>query len=100
MFASMPLSSPSHFSSVRAADSAAPAAETISRFDAVLVLAVVVGIAAIVAPSIVVPAVVIVAILGVAWYGLEGLGQALEPIAAGRVEAASAATMINLRYDR
>ena len=98
MFAAAPLSSPSHFAGVHSAAPVVPAAETISRFDAVVVLAVVVAIAAIVAPSIVIPAVVTVAILAVAWYGLQGLGQALEPIAEGRADAAAA--MVNLHFTR
>lgn len=99
MFASAPLSSPSHLAGTRTADSVAPAVETLSRVDVFAIVAVVVGIAAVIAPSVVIPAVVVAAFLVVAWFGLQGLGQALEPIADGRVQAASAATMINLRYN-
>ncbi len=86
MLATTPVSSPSHHVGTRAA---ATDAVTLSRTQIVVALAVVVGIAAIAAPSVVIPVVVIVGILGAAAYGLAGLGEALEPLAEGRVAAAS-----------
>jgi hypothetical protein len=100
MFASAPLSSPSHFAGTRSADRVAAADETLSRVDVFAIVAVVVGIAAVIAPSVVIPAVVVVAFLVVAWFGLQGLGQALEPIAEGRIEAASAAALVNRNFNR
>jgi hypothetical protein len=86
MLATTPLSSPSHYAGAR---SVATDASTLSRTQVVLALAVVIGIAAIAAPSIVIPAVVVVGILAAAAYGLLGLNEALEPLAEGRVAAAS-----------
>ena len=86
MLATTPLSSPSHYAGAR---SVATDAATVSRSQVLLVVAAVVGIAAIAAPSIVIPVVVIGGILAAAGYGLLGLGEALEPLAEGRVAAAS-----------
>jgi arginine exporter protein ArgO len=86
MLATTPLSSPSHYAGAR---SVATEAATVSRSQVLLAVAAVVGIAAIAAPSIVIPVVVIGGILAAAGYGLLGLGEALEPLAEGRVAAAS-----------
>jgi len=86
MLATTPLSSPSHYAGNR---SVATDAVTVSRSQALLVAAAVVVIAALAAPSIVVPVVVLGGILAAAGYGLMGLGEALEPLAEGRVAAAS-----------
>ncbi len=86
MLATTPLSSPSHYAGPR---SVATDAATLSRTQVLLAVAAVVGIAAIAAPSIVIPVVVIGGILAAAGYGLLGLGEALEPLAEGRVAAAS-----------
>ena len=86
MLATTPISSPSHYAGTR---SVAQDAVTLSRTQVLLAVAVTVGIAAIAAPSIVIPVVVVVGILAGAWYGLMGLGEALEPLAEGRVAAAS-----------
>jgi arginine exporter protein ArgO len=86
MLATTPLSSPSHYAGQR---SVVTDAATVSRSQVLLAVAAVVGIAAIAAPSIVIPVVVIGGILAAAGYGLLGLGEALEPLAEGRVAAAS-----------
>jgi hypothetical protein len=86
MLATTPLSSPSHYAGAR---SVATEAATVSRSQVLLAVAVVIGIAAVAAPSIVIPVVVTVGILAAAGYGLLGLGEALEPLAEGRVTAAS-----------
>ena len=86
MLATTPLSSPSHYAGAR---SVATDAATLSRTQVLLAVAVVIGIAAIAAPSVVIPVVVVVGILAAAGYGLLGLGEALEPLAEGRVAAAS-----------
>jgi hypothetical protein len=97
MFASMPLSSPSHLAGARSADKAV---ETLSAFDAFLAVAIVVVVAAALAPSIIIPAVIVVAIAWAVVRGLRGLGEALEPLADGRVQAVSGAALINLNYTR
>jgi hypothetical protein len=86
MLATSPLSSPSHYAGTR---SVASDAVTVSRAQVLLVVAAVVVIAAIAAPAIVIPVVVIGGIMAAAGYGLLGLGEALEPLAEGRVAAAT-----------
>ena len=86
MLATTPLSSPSHYAGVR---SVASDAATVSRSQVLLVVAAVVGIAAHRRPAVVIPVVVIGGILAAAGYGLLGLGEALEPLAEGRVAAAA-----------
>jgi hypothetical protein len=86
MLATTPLSSPSHYAGAR---SVVSDAATVSRSQVLLAIAAAVAIAAIAAPTIVIPVVVIGGILAAAGYGLLGLGEALEPLAEGRVAAAS-----------
>ena len=85
MLAITPLSSPSHYAGKR---SVVSDAATVSRSQVLLVIAAAVGIAAIAVPSVVIPAVVVVGVLAIAWRGLQGLGDALEPLAEGRAEVA------------